>query len=715
MISENGERFIVFRPRRFQIPKKEKERETPWVPPPIQHEDTEEDVQWTAEGVYNQISKTYEKIIEDEIRDDEFAYYIMEFSSSVSHDNSKKVLKKFDGKILLHINPLKSRVLIESPLNILEEIRAKKPLKYIEKNIHLIRPLNINEQFLIDIEDEEWIRKNKEILIQIMPNITDEKRINYIDKILKHIDDLKIERTENPSDPFLKSKGIITAKASVNQCRHILKNTNIVYKIYSSSRIKKGGNLSNIILNKSNFRDEDKKYKICVMDTGLNNIQQLENCIDDISFENTFDDGSDLDTHGTLISCLIVHGEGYNVDNPKYKILSHKIYSDSLEQGNIFNGVINAIEMYKNKTDVFISSCIFEHDNELTKELTARLDNYIQEKKVCVIFCTGNILPIYQRALYPHYIRNNKVQHPSDAISISSVGGLAKKINAVSIGTLKGPSPFTRCGTYTNLNASFKPEVVQHAGNCDDFGNNTDLGVQTFSCEGEEIEDIGTSYASPLFARIIANIYDNYGNEFSFPETAKAIAYSSCDPYQKEYSDFFGFGEPNYNRSVNPSWIDTKLFFEGQIPLAYSEGEQEFDIYDQIRFIAPSRVSDVSLILVHTDDYNRYLEAPRLNTFLSVRTWKPGRESSVNPSYRFPSHNGIRNPGEKCHAKKLTWSYTRGTVGTWTFRFYPMSTIIPTEERNSVVLRYGGVITLKAKSSEIESLTQRFKAANGLS
>jgi len=713
-MSSVNERFIPFRPRRRQEQKEVKKRVKPWPPPPVEHEDTERDIEWREEGVYEQIAKTYESIIEDTLRDEELAYYIVEFFSSVVHSNSKKVIDKLEGKILLHIEPLRSRVLIESPLEKLMEISKEKQYKYMENNIHIIRPLHNEEILAINITDDKWLNNNDEILIEVIPNTSNEKKSEYVKKTMDYVDDLHIQILNTPSDEFLKSKGIIVAKASVEQCYKIIENSNIIYKIYSSPRVNKNNVTSNSKGVKTVTNILNPKYIVCVIDTGINNINQLRNCIDRISFENIFNNGDDLDNHGTPISCLIVHGEGYNTNNPKYNIISHKTYSNTLERGNLFTGVINAIQLYKSRTKVFLCSGVYSYDNQHTREITTRLGTFIQENEICVIFSSGNIDPNYPNLEYPQYIRNFKIKHPSDALSISAVGGIVKKINNSSIGRINGPSPFTRCGSYTNLDASIKPETVQHAGNCDQIGNRIGLGVETYSNVGNRYEDIGTSLASPLFARIIANIYDIYGNEFSYPETARALAYSSCNKYDREFEDFFGFGESNFNNSIKASWICSKIFFEEKLPLEAYDGDQELIIYDQINFNAPAGVSDIILHLVHTDDYQRYLRAPRLNSHISVIAWKPGRESPATPRESFPYKNGVRNPGMKCHAKKLVWSYKRGTIGPWKIRFYPKSSVIPKPERNEVNLRYGGVITLLARKPEIESLTQRFKAANGV-
>ncbi|GAH70207.1 unnamed protein product [marine sediment metagenome] len=110
---------------------------------------------------------------------------------------------------------------------------------------------------------------------------------------------------------------------------------------------------------------------------------------------------------------------------------------------------------------------------------------------------------------------------------------------------------------------------------------------------------------------------------------------------------------------------------------------------DEVRFNVPAGVSDVVLTIVHTDNYERYLEEPRLHTYLFIKTWKAGSESPVKPK--------IKQPGKYSHAKKLIWRYSRGTIGPWRFSIIPKNVDIPKVERSAVSIRYGAVVELIAR------------------
>lgn len=716
MSSEGRNSIIFLRPR--QIKQEKKERKLgPWAPPLITHEIDEEDEIWKSEGVYNQISTTYDSIIERKIKDERYGYFIIEFNTNVYTKTSKKILKKFDANILIHIEPLQSKVLVESPYENIKEVIESKHLKYIEKNIFLIRPLKVTEIISKEVAEDEWEKKNPDVIIEVMPNISNEKRNFYINKIIEYVSSFDIKIKESHSFNYLKDKGMLLATASLRQCHDLVEDTNIIYKIHRNPKIKISKIKSNKRLNSSRSNPANKIYPICVVDTGLEVLDQLCDVVENISYESNFRNGSDVDNHGTPISCLVAFGEGYDTSNPANKIISHKIFSKELGIGDLFTGLINAIQLYKEKTKIFVSSVHYDLDNETTQRLTARLNQFIQENEVSVIFCTGNYLGPFSREDYPNYILNNQIHHPGDAISITAVGGKVNYSDQNTIAPVNGPSPFTRIGCSSLLECCIKPEVVQHAGNCDENGISHGCGVKTFNFDGEEYDDVGTSFASPLFARNIARVYSVYQNNFSYPETARAIAYSSCRKDNSSMSKFLGFGESNFDNITTVGWNDTKMAFEGTIPLHHIENDTEYEIFHRLRFNAPAGIGRLDLWLVNSDNYQRYLRTPRLNTYLNVRTRKPSNERPVAPKFRLPTEDipGKRNPGEKAHVKHLAWWYSGGTIGPWIFEFRPKSIVIPKDERQEVTVRYGGVIQLNARKPILDnSLTERFKSANGI-
>jgi hypothetical protein len=302
-------------------------------------------------------------------------------------------------------------------------------------------------------------------------------------------------------------------------------------------------------------------------------------------------------------------------------------------------------------------------------------------------------------------LKDYKVYHPSDAPAITAVGGIVRTKNNRTFAPINGPSPFNRTGSPSDGSLQ-KPEVVQHGGNAEADGSFAGLGVNTFSNTGGPFEESGTSYASPLFGRIIAKVYSRYGLRFRNCETAKAIAFSCCNTNNCVYPEYLGFGATEFNQAIETSWKSARLVFEGTLPLRSIQDEKEYDVHDEITFNAPSGVSQVCLTIVHTDNYFRYLGTPKLNSYLYVKTKKPGNESYVNPTSAYPER-------KITHAKKLCWKFSRGTVGPWKFEIHPKPIDIPMDERKDVSIRYGATIELIARKAEVEALTQRFRQANG--
>ncbi len=711
----DSDEIVFLRPREMMREGKIRTR-GPFIPKGIPHEYTEIDEEWMQESVLKQIERTFTIISSTNIRDDELGYYIIELETHPYSENALKIYKKLGAEIIGYINRSSSKLLIESKLSIMKNYLESKHLKYVENNIKIIRPLFINE--IIDI-DKIFREKDEEYLnIQVVPSNSSEKMTEYIVKLNEVLEETGIKKEENETATYLESKGIISIKATKTQSERIAQSNNLIYKINGNPKIKSNKIKSQSVSVLSETHPTQILYPVCVMDTGINDVDPIKKFILYNSYEDIFDDPVDIDNHGTPISCLVAFGEGNNIPNSAYGLISHRINSDLLDRGNLFNGVINAINMYKENTKVFLSSTNYEYNIDETKEYAAKLDKIIQENEVCVIFAAGNNNFI-DKENYPYYINDYKVNQPNDATSIISVGGIATKVKTESIAPINGPSPFTRIGTESDLQSSIKPEIVHHGGNCCEDGNIDGIGVVTFDQEGRpNFEDVGTSFAAPMVARCFAKIYNSLSVSFNYPETAKAILISSCSNDNDQYCDYRGFGMPNYNNIISSRGNQVKIAFEGKIglPIEYEEEEVERTPYHTISFNAPRGIRQIRMTLVHTDNYFKDLDRPYLYTFFKVRTYKPGNEKSVkhHESIPYKLSAGGRDFSERSHAKKIIWNYSRNTFGRWTIQLHPDSNIIANEERENVEIRYGGVIELISNRMPFQTITQQFKTANGI-
>jgi len=141
------------------------------------------------------------------------------------------------------------------------------------------------------------------------------------------------------------------------------------------------------------------------------------------------------------------------------------------------------------------------------------------------VICTGNIsdeLPSLIGSLpYPEYLGDSccTIYSGAEACNAVTVGGVANKDSDNSIARRKQPSPFTRRG---ELRKRGKPDVVSWAGNVElpaassgsfRFHVRPELSVISLALSPSTLGyDIGTSYAAPIVANILARLSKEYPN-----------------------------------------------------------------------------------------------------------------------------------------------------------------------------------------------------------
>ena len=712
-MSAPGEDFIFRVPRKIREKKKKIKIEGRTFPPgESKHKLSEEEAEWANSGVYAQIKTTYETIVQYKIKDDEKAYFLIETANALSHPTSTGLLERFNAEVLMHLDPVEYRALVSSPYEIISEVLKHRVLKEVENNIVIIRPLKINDVVSeINPDDREWSEKNTNIIIKVIPNLAADKTNEYLSKTKEIFTSIGIKEIENYSEDYLNENGMIFAEASYSQCIELINETNLVYKILKTPKIipvEIGNATPSSQSVPDTIESRNILYPICIVDTGLNSIPQLNNLIIDKTYEPIFNNGDDIDNHGTPIACLVAFGEGNSGLTPKFRLMSHRIFSRTLGQGDLSQGLMNSINLYKDRTKIFISSTIFRNDTKEEREITETLNSFIQKNNICVVFSSGNIVDRLNFPNYPNYIDNYKVNHPSDALTITSVGSIAKKTDPFCVAQINQPSPFTRCGSYTNLENSIKPEITQHGGNLNARSSFTGIGVSMISHAGTPYEDIGTSFSSPQFARILGAIQSKYYPNINNAETLKAIAYSSSKIHDTTFTKYVGFGEAYLNESIVVPKNRVKIIIEDEIPLDMNDDDCDGRIYDEINFSVPQGVREIVLTLVHSDNYLKYMSEPKLHTFFSIACWKPGRVASLAPSSILP--------GVKAHSKKIIWRLSRGTIGRWRFLIKPRFINIPKIDRNNVILRYGAVFELISPRLPYKrTLTDLFKQDNGMS
>jgi hypothetical protein len=630
----------------------------------------------------------------------------------------KKVLERLSAEVLAYMNEKHNKLLVTCSRSKLYNavLKRKYSTRYFE-NVKRLSPLLFEEQVSEPLRtDASWNREARPLLISLVPNISDDLRRNYMEALLEYLERTNIEILDYDDS------GFILASVNGQNTRKLLQNSNFILNVSSAPQ----GVIENVnIQNKDcsvktegfpNSMDDSELEKlpiICLMDSGVNNIQPLDKLLimkDGIVGFRDFDDGCSPKGHGTLVACLATYGE--TLCEPKARIISYKLYSDA-RRGVVFWGILRAITRHSRKTRIFLSSINFTKDQH---RATAFLDKFIQKKNVCVIFSAGNIKKekvmdcIVKGLSYPSYLCDFPVYDPARATNVVAVGAISKKESSNTIAQKNMVAPFSRCGSDNPLLFDCpKPEFAQNGGNLCFDGTTSAVGLESFRKDGVKVEGLsGTSFSSPLFARKIVEIEAKYGEKIENAETLKAIALASSN---SEIQDCIGFGEPKNFSGCDPD--HALVVSEGIIPLVDSVSEDKYwTVYSsKISVKIPRHVQKIEMFIVHSDNHKRTV-MPTLNTFLKVKALKSGRE---NPNVPVTLSN-YQELYRRSHMKVFKWAFARKSMeADWTFVIEPqtIAAMLP-EHRRDTNVRYGCAILVTSKTTrpQTPSLSQEIQEEN---
>lgn len=697
----------------------------------------DEEKEWISKEMKDQIWSTVASIDKQPLRDTETIYIVIGVESQhfinedspktveqVFYPNVMTVLNGLSAKVLCYLNSEHTKLLVSTRICDLTRFlnRQKYRTKYFGA-VKRISPLLLQEQISPNLqEDNEWNLRPKDVFVELIPNLPLDKKTAYTKTIVDYLKKVDEETRSYGDEEF------IITKLNQSSTEELLKNSNLVFRV---TEIPKGILQKSALANRKKRQTEKPRKQsirghaasiktqndlpiVCVLDSGVNDIIQLKGVFikpqDGFRKFPSFDDDFGQNGHGTLIAYLAAFGEDSSI--PKARIISYKIYSDT--NGLVFpDGYNLAFSKYSSEEHphhcrIFVSSVVFESYNA---PMTASIDKWIQMNNVCAVFSAGNIdddLIEYARRGVPYsqYVTKYRVQDPAQATNAITVGAIAKKQSPNSISQTNEISPFSRCGIINNsLYDCQKPEFVEHGGNLCKDGRV--LGLTSYSKKGERVEDFaGTSFAAPLFANNLAEIYAKYRSMIKNSETFKAIAQALS---YGELRKCQGFGQLKPLGSFDYN-LQSLLYGEGEIPLLDTVSDEHFrtNYAAKIRVVIPNLVNSIKMFLVHSD--NHFKDAsPHLNTFLKVRVTK------IPSDYGKPN---LFNPNElnrRANMKVFEWAYPSHSMGgIWDFTVIPELTAdLTAEDRKATTVRYGCAILTNSKtSSRAKPLTEEIFELN---
>jgi len=655
-----------------------------------------------SQGMEKQIIETAKSLEKKTLKKDNEVFYSIYTKAKLSEVDLLSILKGMKAEVVAYLDPKQNGVLVSG---LSEKITRfldsnEKVPKYLSEKVRVIKPLTDDEQIEDNFDKNENIQM---AIFSIIPNLSKEKIEGYTNTLMDYL-------TQHSCPIYsqeLKKYGFILSDVTLDFVKDIVNKATFIYKTSKipdsvAYEIREAGKKSAIIDTAIDPENREEAVKnqnlptVVMMDTGVNTIPQLDSIIkirDSYMFQN-HDDEYGTNGHGTPIANLIAYGE--EGISPVANIISYKIHTD-YERRHTYGGWMRAIEKYSSQSRLFVTSVGIPF---LLSNQVVELEKIVQAKNICFICSAGNIEDediaecMKAASPYPNYIDFFPVIPPANGVNLVSVGGFAKKIHPTlkSIAKQNQISPHSRCGNGGfDLHGCKKPEVIEHGGNrnVDDSlnFNSDEVGVSTINNKGEKINSLsGTSFASPLFVRRLAEIEERYKDKIKNSETLLALTYVTC---VNEFEKCGGYGVPTTKIGCN---YDDAMYY-GENSLRFnSVNDNTITIpYNDIVVYVPPDVYEIKICIIHSDDFKKSVR-PTLHTYLDVKTSKLGNQGFIQPDQTI-------HTDEKTNTKIMTFRFdSKSMESFWTFRIQPKPAYdIMATDRRDITVRYGCAIMLNAK------------------
>ena len=281
--------------------------------------------------------------------------------------------------------------------------------------------------------------------------------------------------------------------------------------------------------------------------------------------------------HGTFVAGLAVHAQRLN-HHPRFSDASSRLL-DILAlpaSGNMSEDELLAIleDVLPKHREVRVWNLSLSRDEpcdgQSFSDLAIALDELQDRYGVTFVIAAGNYNASPFRGWPPDDLgEGDRVSPPADSIRALSVGSMAH-LDRPGTRVRRGqPSPFSRRGPGPVFVP--KPELVHYGGNCDANGGFTQTGVISTKSQGQLAEDIGTSFAAPMVASLLANVESALLGPASRNLMKALLVHSAVFDSKKigaEELRYRGFGVPGDLVSVLTcsSWAATLVFETELLP-----------------------------------------------------------------------------------------------------------------------------------------------------
>lgn len=228
--------------------------------------------------------------------------------------------------------------------------------------------------------------------------------------------------------------------------------------------------------------------------------------------------------------------------------------TDSLSEEELQEIILEVLEEFP---EVKIWNLSLGLENQVSdskiSDLAIFLDEMQARYNVQFFIASGNINDLSSQRTWPAAEENDEYDRmgsPADSVLGVTVGSVALKESDESFVKIEEPSSFSRRGPGANY--IVKPDVVDYGGNLSKTGSIVNLGLIGLDCDGNVVEDIGTSYATPRIVQKFATIYHELTDRNLL--VAKAMLMHSARletkvirKKEQHLMKYYGFGMPSNN------------------------------------------------------------------------------------------------------------------------------------------------------------------------
>lgn len=410
------------------------------------------------------------------------------------------------------------------------------------------------------------------------------------------------------------------------------------------------------------------KYPILgIIDSGISDI--MSNWVTHKYDSNTITPNINLN-HGTFIAGLVCFGNSLNntqnCPEPDGCLIADINFFNTPQNMKITTDTLDSLELAiqeakiqtENKIKIFnLSMNIPDSDATNYDELTQRLDQIAKDHNVIIVISAGNIRPSYPcRPEWSRdtntniqnletYAGNDFIEIPATSIRNISVGAVNPIDEECATSIPLAPTNYTKRGLKSKI--ILKPDLAYVGGR----GTSGETGLKSLSPTGKIVSSAGTSFASPLIARILASLSnDIVDGENLARETLIALLVHSAkipnclsdEAYKNIYKDFIGFGIPDNSKEIlNNDDHEIRLVFNSVLK---NKKHMVFDFTYPPCLVNNKGgiMGEMELTLVSSPPIDARFDAERvrINVNAQVSQYKPNDEK--------PQYEGLLKPFFAC-------------------------------------------------------------------